>query len=208
MSAVSAILACLCGSADDAGPADQKAAYADDAPNPADDELAREIVDIFRNADENGHELKAQVSGVIHPQSWTENIAKAVLRALEPIIKEGRDKVGRALGEAIATAEAAATACFTFSKEHPYLTAGFVTIVAVGVLVWMAPWAVEALGFGELGPIGSMLLPGLLVSEAWITHANCLPTDSFAAIWQRTYAGFIPKGSLFSFLQRLGMTWK
>lgn len=28
---------------------------------------------------------------------------------------------------------------------------------------------------------------------------------SFAAEWQSTYAGFVPKGSLFSFLQRLGM---
>jgi hypothetical protein len=30
-------------------------------------------------------------------------------------------------------------------------------------------------------------------------------TGSFAAEWQSTYAGFVPKGSLFSLLQRLGM---
>jgi hypothetical protein len=30
---------------------------------------------------------------------------------------------------------------------------------------------------------------------------------SFAAWWESTYAGYIPAGSLFSFLQRLGMTW-
>jgi len=29
---------------------------------------------------------------------------------------------------------------------------------------------------------------------------------TFAAWWQRTYAGLVPKGSLFSFFQRLGMT--
>ncbi len=31
---------------------------------------------------------------------------------------------------------------------------------------------------------------------------------SFAAGWQSRYAGYVPKGSLFSFFQRLGMVWK
>ena len=32
---------------------------------------------------------------------------------------------------------------------------------------------------------------------------------SWAARWQATYMGFVPKGSLFSFFQRLGMTkWR
>ncbi|KAF2263400.1 hypothetical protein CC78DRAFT_581489 [Lojkania enalia] len=43
-----------------------------------------------------------------------------------------------------------------------------------------------ALGFGELGPI----------------------EGSFAALWQSRYAGYVPSGSLFSFFQRLGMTWQ
>lgn len=30
---------------------------------------------------------------------------------------------------------------------------------------------------------------------------------SWAAAWQARYAGLVPKGSLFSFLQRLGMTY-
>lgn len=30
---------------------------------------------------------------------------------------------------------------------------------------------------------------------------------SFAAWFQSTYGGLVPKGSLFSYLQRLGMTW-
>ena len=30
---------------------------------------------------------------------------------------------------------------------------------------------------------------------------------SFAATWQARYAGYVPKGSLFSFFQRLGMKW-
>ena len=35
-----------------------------------------------------------------------------------------------------------------------------------------------------------------------------LDTDSWAAAWQARYMGFVPKGSLWSYLQRLGMTWK
>lgn len=31
---------------------------------------------------------------------------------------------------------------------------------------------------------------------------------SFAAEWQAQYLGAVPKGSLFSFFQRLGMVWK
>jgi hypothetical protein len=30
-------------------------------------------------------------------------------------------------------------------------------------------------------------------------------SGSFAAEWQAAYAGFVPKGSLFALLQRLGM---
>ncbi|KAI7908479.1 hypothetical protein M9X92_012164 [Pyricularia oryzae] len=37
--------------------------------------------------------------------------------------------------------------------------------------------------------------------------ATIVAVDSFAAWWQSTYAGFVPKGSLFSFFQRLGMIW-
>jgi hypothetical protein len=40
-----------------------------------------------------------------------------------------------------------------FVKEHPILTAVIVTVIAIGILAVLVPWAVEALGFGELGPI-------------------------------------------------------
>lgn len=59
------------------------------------------------------------------------------------------------------------------------------TVIALGVLAIVAPWILEALGFAELGPV----------------------EGSFAALWQARYAGYVPKGSLFSFFQRLGMKW-
>lgn len=66
-----------------------------------------------------------------------------------------------------------------FARDHP----AYATLIALGVLAILTPWVIEALGFSELGPV----------------------EGSFAAAWQRLYAGFVPKGSLFSFFQRLGM---
>ncbi|KAL8367036.1 hypothetical protein RB599_010278 [Gaeumannomyces hyphopodioides] len=148
-------------------------------------EISAEVIELLRTAEKNGPALQRRVRDVVGEQGWTENIARAIVAGLETLIKEGREKVGPPLAEAIDKAEEAARAVFTFSKEHPYLIAGFATIVAIGVLVFVAPWVVEALGFGELGPIA----------------------DTFASWWQSTYAGFVPKGSLFSFFQRLGMIW-
>lgn len=42
----------------------------------------------------------------------------------------------------------------------------FVTVVALGILVVLAAWAVEVLGFGELGPIESIVLVVRLESYA------------------------------------------
>ena len=39
-----------------------------------------------------------------------------------------------------------------FAKDHPV----FVAVVALGILVVLAPWAIEVLGFGKLGPIEGM----------------------------------------------------
>lgn len=71
-----------------------------------------------------------------------------------------------------------------FVKEHPVLVEVLVIVVAIGILAVLVPWAVEALGFGELGPVAG----------------------SFAAWWQSTFPD-VEAGSLFSYLQRLGMKW-
>jgi hypothetical protein len=59
--------------------------------------------------------------------------------------------MGEAMKDAVQKSTAAAT---EFAKEHPV----FCTVVALGILVLLAPWAIEALGFGELGPIEGMLV--------------------------------------------------
>lgn len=72
-------------------------------------------------------------------------------------------------------------AAIGFAKEHP----AYATLIALGILAVLMPWALEILGFGELGPI----------------------EGSFAAAWQRTYADYVPKDPLFSYSQWLGMKW-
>ena len=88
------------------------------------------------------------------------------------------------------------------------------TVLALGVLVALTPYLLEMLGFAELGIVrGKSLTPILYQtnqSPEWrrrLDRANCVTSGSWAALWQARYAGFVPKGSLFSFLQRMGMVW-
>ncbi|KAE8141422.1 hypothetical protein BDV38DRAFT_279322 [Aspergillus pseudotamarii] len=122
--------------------------------------------------------IKKRLDETISTTSWTASLAQAILHGLETAIKAGAQ-----MAEAASKALARATdEAYEFSREHPI----FATILALSVLAILTPWVIEILGFGELGPI----------------------EGSFAAAWQRTYAGYVPKESLFSFFQRLGMVWK
>lgn len=40
-----------------------------------------------------------------------------------------------------------------FAAEHPVATAVFCTVIALGILVIVAPYAIEVLGFEALGPV-------------------------------------------------------
>ncbi|KAK4249335.1 hypothetical protein C7999DRAFT_12811 [Corynascus novoguineensis] len=134
----------------------------------------------------------------IRVQDWTTYLAERLLHALEGTLKEGEVNLDRrsSWGEALADAYNHAVAfakqelreLWEYAKAHPYEVAATVllTVLALGVMVRLVPIFVRVLGFGELGPV----------------------EGSFAAWWQRLYAGYVPKGSLWSFLQRMGMTWK
>ena len=58
--------------------------------------------------------------------------------------------MGNAMKKAFDKASSAAK---EFAQKHPVYTAAIITIIAIGMLVVITPWVVEALGFGELGPI-------------------------------------------------------
>ncbi|KAB5554349.1 hypothetical protein GE09DRAFT_124465 [Coniochaeta sp. 2T2.1] len=158
-------------------------------PTKSDADLAAEILSILRTAEKTGPSLQHRLKSAIGTRSsWAESLARAILAGVVDLVREGREKMGPAMVEALRRAEDEADRAFGYATDHPKdVIAGLVIIVAVGVLVvMMAPWVVEALGFAELGPV----------------------EGSFAAWWESLYGGFIPKGSLFSYLQRLGMTWK
>ncbi|KAK1675163.1 hypothetical protein BDP55DRAFT_728951 [Colletotrichum godetiae] len=142
---------------------------------------ASEFINILRTAEKGGKYLERRLRNIVTVNSWTEELAKYILSGVEGLVRH-RDTIGQVVRETVDKSAEAAESVFEFAKEHPV----FMTIIAIGVLVIIAPWVIEALGFGELGPIA----------------------DTFASWWQARYAGYVPKGSLFSFFQRLGMTWK
>ena len=52
------------------------------------------------------------------------------------------------------------------------------------------------------------LLGGIDGAMGMVKRVLMFCLGSFAARWMASYMGFVPKGSLFSYLQRLGMTLK
>jgi len=141
--------------------------------------LAADIVSTLCAAATND-ELNLCIQDVARETGWYESLVVAVFICLENALKVA-PPVGQTMKDAYEKAAQAIKDVFGFAKEHPV----FCTLVALGVLVLLMPWAIEVLGFGALGPV----------------------EGSFAAAWQARYAGYVPKGSLFSFLQRLGMKW-
>ncbi|KXH34227.1 hypothetical protein CSAL01_07093 [Colletotrichum salicis] len=164
-----------------AATSDKQTSIIKDQPLRSAQDAASEFIDILRTAEKGGKDLERRLRNIVAVNSWTEELAKYILSGVEGLVRH-RDTIGQVVRETVDKSTEAAESVFEFAKEHPV----FVTIIAIGVLVIIAPWVVEALGFGELGPIA----------------------DTFASWWQARYAGYVPKGSLFSFLQRLGMTWK
>ena len=106
---------------------------------------AADVVTTLYNAEKGGAELKETLNGIVGTNNWTENLAKIVLQRLEKALNDGVP-MGQAMKSAFdkAIKEAA-----EFPRDHPV----FCTLLALGILVVLAPWVLEALGFAELGPI-------------------------------------------------------
>ncbi|KAI0779928.1 hypothetical protein C8Q74DRAFT_726388 [Fomes fomentarius] len=174
MDLLKSITACLCGTSS------YTALSNDSEYDHSVDVAADDLVSAMLTAEKPGADLDRQLGFTVRAASWDwqESFAKAVLSKLEVALRTGVE-IGLAATEAVGKAVAAVEG---FAKEHPV----YFTLIALGVLVLLSPWVIEALGFGELGPI----------------------EGTFAAAWQRQFAGYVPKGSLFAFFQRLGMIWR
>ena len=171
-------------------------------------EAASSIVSAMLDADKIGPSLDATIQSLVHQAGgWSEYLAAKILTALEAVLKAGK-QMNPAMQEAYDKACEAAKIIDGFAADHPIATAVFCTVIALGILVVLAPYALELLGFSELGPIeGKSRFPWSSYDDEG-TLILLFNTGSWAAAWQATYRGLVPKRSLFSYLQRLGMTWK
>ncbi|KAK0649731.1 hypothetical protein B0T16DRAFT_389726 [Cercophora newfieldiana] len=164
-------------------------------PSPSDAEveaMASKIIKILVTTEKSGKALAQSLNDAVQATGWTDWIAKRTLEGLEQTLKTSREKWGPALIEAYDKAVSASNEAFAELvqevKDHPKEVAAglLVTLLAIGVVAVLAPVVLEVLGFSAEGPVA----------------------ESFAAWFQSTYRGYVPKGSLMSFLQRLGMTWR
>ena len=121
------------------------------------DEAASSIVSAMWDADKIGPSLDVTIQSLVHEAGgWSDYLAKKILAALEAVIEAGKP-MNAAMQETYEKAWEEAKKIEGLAADHPVVTAVFLTIVALGVLVVVAPYVVEWLGFwagfGELGPI-------------------------------------------------------
>ncbi|CAG9988136.1 unnamed protein product [Clonostachys byssicola] len=152
-----------------------------------DDERVGQFVEIIRTAELGDPHLLSKLNATISASGWKDSLSESILHGIEAILENGA-----AMGEAMAEAVKRATnLAREFAERHPVYAALIAagTIIAIGVLVIMGPgWVLEALGFAARGP----------------------RLGSFAARWMSRIAkgeqGQVVRGSLYAYLQRLGMT--
>ncbi|KAK5994183.1 hypothetical protein PT974_07626 [Cladobotryum mycophilum] len=191
-----------------------------DQPNITAEKLAADIVAILRKAEKRGEALTRDVNEVVSASGWSEWLAQNILKGIVHTLEGGRETMGSALAQAYDNAVAAAQEDFAelyqFVQEHPNEIASvagavLVTVLAFGVLVALTPFILELLGFSEIGSIeGTSTSSSLNPQPPTPPYSDLtilLKTGTFAAWWQSTYSGYVPKGSLFSYFQRLSMTW-
>lgn len=81
----------------------------------------------------------------LHTNNWYESLAAAILERLQAALQAGAE-LSATVEDAVERADLAAQAV-GFVKEHPV----YCTLIAMGVLVMIAPWVLEAVGFAEAG---------------------------------------------------------
>ncbi|KAM0703647.1 hypothetical protein Q7P35_009586 [Cladosporium inversicolor] len=97
-------------------------------------------------AEKNGTALRQTLEEIIRTNSWRQNFAKAVFEAMQTAIETARP-MGEALREIYEKVVGVVEGVEGFVKNHPIVCA----LIALGILVLLAPWVIEALGFAEGG---------------------------------------------------------
>lgn len=123
------------------------------------EETAETVIEILLCAEKPGTLLSAQLDDAVSVNGWSEWLAQNILKKLEDVLRDGREKMGPAMAEAYDQACKAAEITFSdlseHVKEHSIEIAATVllSVVAFGVLARLMPMALELLGFSELGPV-------------------------------------------------------
>ena len=114
---------------------------------------AASIASAIWDADQHDGNLRVTIDSFAHQAGgWSEYLADKVRLALEELLKAGK-QMNAAMQEAYDKACEAAKVIEGFAADHPTATAVFCTVIAIGILVIIAPYVVELLGFSELGPV-------------------------------------------------------
>ncbi len=125
----------------------------DEKPSLSTDEAASSIVSHMLAAEKAGPSFDLTIQKLVHQAGgWSEYLARKILNALEAVLKAGK-QMSPVMQEAYDKACEAAKDIEGFAADHPIATAVFCTVIALGILVILAPFALEWLGFAELGPI-------------------------------------------------------
>ena len=158
-----AILDCLCiGHSSHYDVLEEQSAF-DEKKHPQNTQsLAQEILSTIYTAEINDANLVHRIQDIVRETGWYESLAASVLTGIENALK-AEAPMGQALRDAYDKASQVVAEVWKFAKDHPV----FVAVVALGILVVLAPWAIEVLGFGELGPIEGIF--GLLYCKREIT---------------------------------------
>lgn len=106
----------------------------------------RFLVDTVFIAEKNGIELRQTLEGIIMTNSWRQNFAKAVFERMQQAIETARP-MGDALLEIYEKVVCVVDGVEGFVRDHPVVCA----LIALGILVLLAPWVIEALGFADGG---------------------------------------------------------
>lgn len=188
-----ACVACLaCSDPADDTHLDEKLALLSTSDPHTASQVADQVVDAILSADKFGPILQAKLDSIVGCYGWTQKVAEWILYKLSIALKAAHDNLGSVVRDAYHRSWDVAVSIEGFVTEHPV----FCTVIALGVLVIIAPWVIEALGFAAEGPLEGMCIEskrftgtdrptqahllqvGRACTVAWCPRGHCSLTSS------------------------------
>lgn len=151
----------------------------------ASQDAAAAVFSALQQAEKRGRTLEAAVQDIVRQAGFahfTERIARKVLDALQSALKEG-SPMREAMKDAYEKAINAADGIAGFSRQHPVLTGCICAVIALGILMILAPAVVHALGFGIGGVVeGDFLIP-VMARVIWLIGHRLLCCKLAVDLW-------------------------